>query len=62
MRRFALVTFALLACLAPSSADAQRVIAETFKRHVVIGEGTHTVALEKSRMRLIIQVQKFLDE
>ena len=32
------------------------------KRHVVIGEGTHTVALEKNRMHLINQVQNFLDE
>jgi len=32
------------------------------KRHVVIGEGTHTVAIEKSRMHLITQVQSFLDE
>jgi hypothetical protein len=29
---------------------------------VVIGEGTHTVALEKNRMHLINQVQSFLDE
>ena len=31
------------------------------KRHVVIGEGTHTVAL-KNRLHLINQVQSFLDE
>jgi hypothetical protein len=29
---------------------------------VAIGEGTHTVALEKGRMHLINQVQSFLDE
>jgi len=28
----------------------------------VIGEGTHTVAIEKNRMQLINQVQSFLDE
>jgi pimeloyl-ACP methyl ester carboxylesterase len=32
------------------------------KRYVVIGEGTHTVAIEKNRMHLIRQVQDFLDE
>ena len=33
-----------------------------YKRHIVIGEGTHTVALEKNRMHLIHQIQGFLDE
>jgi pimeloyl-ACP methyl ester carboxylesterase len=32
------------------------------KREVVIGEGTHTVALEKNRMQLIDEVQRFLNE
>jgi pimeloyl-ACP methyl ester carboxylesterase len=32
------------------------------KRYIVIGEGTHTVAIEKNRMHLINQVQSFLDE
>jgi pimeloyl-ACP methyl ester carboxylesterase len=45
---------------------AQEVFAKLvnapYKRHVVIGEGTHTVALEKSRMHLINQIQSFLDE
>ena len=45
---------------------AQEVFAKLvntpYKRHVVIGEGTHTVALEKNRMHLINQVQSFLDE
>jgi pimeloyl-ACP methyl ester carboxylesterase len=45
---------------------AQEVFAKLvnapYKRHVVIGEGTHTVAIEKSRMQLINQVQSFLDE
>jgi len=29
---------------------------------VVIGDGTHVLALEKNRMQLIKQVQSFLDE
>jgi len=45
---------------------AQEVFAKLvnapLKRHVVIGEGTHTVALEKNRMHLITQIQGFLDE
>lgn len=45
---------------------AQEVFAKLvnapYKRHVVLGEGTHTVALEKNRMHLINQVQNFLDE
>jgi pimeloyl-ACP methyl ester carboxylesterase len=45
---------------------AQEVFAKLIntphKRHVVIGEGTHTVALEKNRMDLINQIQSFLDE
>ena len=45
---------------------AQEVFAKLvnapYKRHVVIGEGTHTVAIEKNRMHLINQVQSFLDE
>jgi pimeloyl-ACP methyl ester carboxylesterase len=32
------------------------------KRHVVIGEGTHAVAVEKNRLHLINQIQTFLDE
>jgi pimeloyl-ACP methyl ester carboxylesterase len=39
-----------------------KLINAPYKRHVVIGEGTHTVALEKNRMHLINQVQSFLDE
>jgi pimeloyl-ACP methyl ester carboxylesterase len=45
---------------------AQEVFAKLvntpYKRHVVIGEGTHTVAIEKNRMHLINQIQSFLDE
>ena len=32
------------------------------KRYVVLGEGTHAMALEKHRMRLIREVQQFLEE
>lgn len=33
-----------------------------YKRYVEIGEGTHTVFLEKNRMQLFREVQAFLDE
>jgi len=33
-----------------------------YKRYVEIGEGTHTVILEKNRMELIGAIQEFLDE
>ena len=33
-----------------------------YKRYVEIGEGTHTVILEKNRMQLFQAVQQFLDE
>jgi pimeloyl-ACP methyl ester carboxylesterase len=39
-----------------------KLVNASYKRHVVIGEGTHTVALEKNRMHLINQIQSFLDE
>lgn len=39
-----------------------KLVNTPYKRHVVIGEGTHAVALEKNRMHLINQVQSFLDE
>lgn len=32
------------------------------KRYVQIGEGTHTVLMEKNRMQLFQAVQQFLDE
>ena len=32
------------------------------KRMVEIGEGTHTVIMEKNRMQLFREVQQFLDE
>jgi pimeloyl-ACP methyl ester carboxylesterase len=40
----------------------EKLINTPSKRYVVIGEGTHTVALEKNRMQLINEVQRFLDE
>ena len=33
-----------------------------YKRHVEIGEGTHTIIMEKNRMQLFQAVQQFLDE
>ncbi len=32
------------------------------KRYVMIGEGTHSVLMEKNRMQLFREVQSFLDE
>jgi pimeloyl-ACP methyl ester carboxylesterase len=32
------------------------------KRYIVIGEGTHTVIMEKNRMQLFKETQLFLDE
>jgi pimeloyl-ACP methyl ester carboxylesterase len=34
----------------------------TWKRHVVLSEGTHTMLLERNRMLLIRSVQQFLEE
>ena len=39
-----------------------KLVNAPYKRHVVIGEGTHAVLVEKNRMHLINQVQNFLDE
>lgn len=33
-----------------------------YKRYVQIGEGTHTIIMEKNRMQLFAEVQLFLDE
>ncbi|MGC1401333.1 MAG: alpha/beta fold hydrolase [Thermodesulfobacteriota bacterium] len=33
-----------------------------YKREIVLAEGTHAIALEKNRMELIKEVQRFLDE
>lgn len=39
-----------------------KLVNAPYKRHVVLGEGTHAIGLEKNRMHLINQVQNFLDE
>jgi len=39
-----------------------RLINAPYKRYVEIGEGTHTVIMEKNRMQLFQAVQQFLDE
>lgn len=33
-----------------------------YKRYVEIGEGTHTVLMEKNRTQLFQAIQQFLDE
>ena len=33
-----------------------------YKRYVEIGEGTHTICMEKKSMQLFEEVQQFLDE
>ena len=33
-----------------------------YKRYVEIGEGTHTIIMEKNRMQMFREVQHFLDE
>ena len=39
-----------------------RLTGAPYKRYVEIGEGTHTVIMEKNRMQLFEEVQQFLDE
>ena len=39
-----------------------RLVDARYKRQVVLAEGTHAIALEKNRMELIREVQRFLDE
>jgi fermentation-respiration switch protein FrsA (DUF1100 family) len=39
-----------------------RLTNAALKRHVVIGEGTHAVLLERNRMQLFREVQLFLEE
>jgi len=39
-----------------------KLVNTPYKRHVVLSEGTHAIALEKNRMSLISQVQAFLEE
>jgi pimeloyl-ACP methyl ester carboxylesterase len=39
-----------------------KLVNAPYKRHVILGAGTHAIVLEKNRMDLITQVQQFLDE
>ncbi|HMK66218.1 MAG TPA: alpha/beta hydrolase, partial [Thermodesulfobacteriota bacterium] len=39
-----------------------KLINTPYKRHVILGAGTHAIVLEKNRMDLITQVQQFLDD
>lgn len=39
-----------------------RLVNTPYKREVVLAEGTHAIVLEKNRMELIKEVQRFLDE
>ena len=45
-----------------ASALFPRLVNAPYKRYVEIGEGTHTVIMEKNRMNLFREVQLFLDE
>lgn len=45
-----------------SQALFTRLTGAPLKRYVVIGEGTHTVIMERNRMQLFREVQLFLDE
>ena len=40
----------------------EKLTGAPYKRYVQIGEGTHTVIMEKNRMQLFNSVQQFLDE
>ena len=46
-------------CSMPTSRSSSNA---PYKRYVQIGEGTHTVIMEKNRMQLFQAVQQFLDE
>jgi pimeloyl-ACP methyl ester carboxylesterase len=39
-----------------------RLTGAPIKRYVVVGEGTHTIVMERNRMHLFREVQLFLDE
>ena len=39
-----------------------RLVNAPYKRLVLIGEGTHSVIIEKNRLQLFREVQLFLDE
>jgi hypothetical protein len=38
------------------------LVNSAWKRHVVIGEATHTAIMEKNRLQLFSEVQLFLEE
>jgi hypothetical protein len=40
----------------------EKLTAAPYKRFVEIGEGTHTIIMEKNRMQLFREVQTFLEE
>ncbi len=40
----------------------EKLTSAAYKRYVQIGEGTHTIIMEKNRMQLFTAVQQFLDE
>ena len=39
-----------------------RLVNTPYKREVVLAQGTHAIVVEKNRMELIKEVQRFLDE
>jgi hypothetical protein len=39
-----------------------RLVNTPYKRQIVLAEGTHAIVVEKNRMELIKEVQRFLDE
>jgi alpha-beta hydrolase superfamily lysophospholipase len=45
-----------------SQALFARLTGAPLKRYVVIGEGTHSIMMERNRMQLFREVQLFLDE
>jgi len=65
------ITVPVLLVMAEWDRDTPAYMAQTlfpllsgapYKRYVEIGEGTHTVIMEKNRMSLFREVQLFLDE
>jgi alpha-beta hydrolase superfamily lysophospholipase len=43
-------------------ADFAKLTGTPYKRYTEIGDGTHTINMEKNRMQLFQAVQQFLDE
>ncbi|NBU73112.1 MAG: hypothetical protein EBS53_17015 [Bacteroidetes bacterium] len=39
-----------------------RIVNSPEKKHVILGEGTHAIVLEKNRINLMKEVQGFLDD